>query len=68
MHKYGMMMAGGILGLVALKLAMTFVVPALMVLFAFLAVFVKVSIFIAIGFIVFAIFRKFARPRSGAEA
>ena len=68
MHKCGMMMVGGILGLVALKLAMTFVVPALMMLFAFLAVFVKVSIFVAIGFVVFAIFRKAARPRPGAEA
>lgn len=64
MQKYGMMMAGGILGLFALKLFMTFAVPALMMLFSFLAVFVKVSLVIAVGFVVFAFFRNRGRARA----
>jgi len=65
MQKYGTMMAGGVLALVALKLIAAFVLPALAVLFGVVVTVAKVALFVAIGYFIYSIFR--GKTSRGAE-
>lgn len=57
MEKYGTMMAGGVLALVALKLFMAFVLPALAVVFGLVMTVAKFALIAAVIYFVFTLFR-----------
>jgi len=66
MQKYGTMMAGGVLALVALKLLAAVVLPALALLFGLVMTVGKVALFAAIGYFIWTLFR--GRRSHRAEA
>jgi hypothetical protein len=66
MQKYGTMMAGGVLALVALKFLAAFVLPALAVLFGLVMTVAKFALIAAVIYFVFTMFR--GRKSRGAEA
>ena len=66
MQKYGMMMGGGVLALVALKFLAAFVLPALAVLFGLVMTVAKFAMIAAVIYFVFTMFR--SRKSRSAEA
>lgn len=66
MHKYGTMMAGGVLALLAFKLFAAFVLPALAVVFGLVMTIAKFALIAAVIYFVFTLFRR--RSSQSAEA
>ncbi|HKK92659.1 MAG TPA: hypothetical protein VJ925_04460 [Longimicrobiales bacterium] len=66
MEKYGMMMAGGVLTLLAFKLFAAFVLPALAVVFGLVMTVAKFALIAAVIYFVFTMFRR--RSSKSAEA
>lgn len=68
MQKYGTMMAGGVLTLIAFKLFAAFVLPALAMLFGVVMTIAKFALVAGVIYAVFTLFRRRAAGRGEAGA
>ncbi len=66
MKSFAMVSAGGVLGLIVLKVFFTFVLPAMAVMFGLMMMALKIGLIALVGYFVFKMFRRCVRPTAEA--